>query len=182
MLTDYTLGIKNYKPFFLDTTHELVNQNITLLNSLIGKNILEVYTVWSLEYNKEWTDSPIVLKLNDIQLELCAFKFDEFSLTVNTIDLSSDVNWHGDNKFKWKTYKEYDDFRINDIAIIELKNEISNFSENPGFINNWWGLGGIQFIGESHQLSIYNGFDCNIISHEINLGPGIRTKAIDDCR
>lgn len=174
-MADYSFGIKNYKPSFCYSSDLMIKEKGEVLGSLLGARLKSIFIVWSQENNEFWFDAPIVLVTESKRIEVCCQKTNELSITENAIDLNDKINWYGDQRFEWKEFKFYDaEFIITGIKLIELLNEISNVSDKPEFKSEWWDLGGIQFSSSSEEVSIYNGFDTNVISFDLSNEKGIR--------
>lgn len=174
------LGMPKYNPTFFKSTQELINNCSKDLTTLIGKIIAEVWIVWD-ENNNEWfNDCPVVLNIEGQQIELCAFKFDEFAVTFNEIDLSNKLDWYGVKDFdlEWRKaclqqFKGILNKKITDIGIIERNHryKVIHDETNPknegNFISDWE-LNGIGFYIESEYIAVENGLDENIITTDIN--------------
>ncbi|RVU36797.1 hypothetical protein EOI86_16670 [Hwanghaeella grinnelliae] len=158
MEEDYERGLRNYKPQFLDNVDDFVSRNGSFLRSLSGQKILDVWCVWSLEYGEYWLDAPVIVVTDACQIELCAQKLEEFSVTTDTVKLDDRVSWYGDERFELRKFAVYEDFEIENVWCVELQHTLNDY--------DWWALGGVAFTDAGHFLSITNGLDVNLIETE----------------
>lgn len=155
------LGIKNYIPVFYDNEQRFIEANKETLNSICGETLNQIFWVWD-EVNNEWfTDCPVILKLNSMQISICNFKFDEIALGCNDINMSEALDWYGcDFDLEWREYEFSGKERllfhsIKDYKIIYDKMTIDN--------RNLDILAGVGFYINNCCLAITNGLDCNKI-------------------
>ena len=158
MNSDYELGLRNYRPKFIENVDDFRSKNGELLRSLSGHNILEVWSVWSLEYGEYWLDAPVIIVTDTRQIELCARKLEEYSVTADTVKLDDRVNWYGDERFELRKFAAYEDCTIEAVWCVELEHTIGDYK--------WWALGGVAFTGNEIFLSVENGLDENLIETE----------------
>jgi len=86
--------ISGWAPQWLPAREQLDVQRDRLL-ACSGQRIVDSWLVWNLELDKWFADLPVILSLDDGRhLEVCWQKFDELSITWNTIDVSrAPVAW-----------------------------------------------------------------------------------------
>lgn len=89
------LGIKDFEPNFFTDPNTLTNVYGTTLLGLIGKEIQDYWVMWDCKENEWYADGPVILKIDNRNFEFCAYQLDEFSLTVDSIDLSKPLDWYG---------------------------------------------------------------------------------------
>lgn len=186
------LGIESYNPHFYSNTSDIIVELGQELKKLIGKKILEVWTVYDINDNEWFADCPVVLNIEGIQLELCTTKLDELSITFNTIDMSEELNWYDIDDFKLEWRKEctpdlllIKNKKVKNIELIEynFRTEAIFSKDNPksvGEQSTCWILNGLGFELEDGYFSVYNGLDENAISIEPDLSENIRTFKIND--
>ena len=150
------LGITNYKPTFYSNINLFLAEQQSLLSKIIGQKITAIWTVHDAKTNEHWADCPIVIQINDIQLEFAALYDNEIAITWNNIDLSKEINWFNssDLTLEWRMNevpqsKNYIGQTINDILIMELKDR--------GFLN------GIYLSIENGYLTLFNNLDEAVI-------------------
>jgi len=166
------LGISNYAPHFLTQADQFVNLHRELLVSLKGQRLREIYILWNL-FDDEWCSlSPIVLITNKTQIELCANKINEYSLTQNTIEIDIEVEPSdmGDGeiwRYQWVRYNNFTcDTFITGVEVIELRYDTTvihdqNEPRNVGYEFSNWLLHGLGIQTEKDYFSFYNAFDTN---------------------
>jgi hypothetical protein len=89
------LGISTYKPKFHTSAESFQNEFGKILAGLIGKSIERFWIMWNTEENEWLTDGPVVLEIDGKRFEFTAYKLDEFSLTINSFELSEKLDWYG---------------------------------------------------------------------------------------
>ncbi|MES2616713.1 MAG: hypothetical protein V4613_02480 [Bacteroidota bacterium] len=176
------LGIPNFEPHFFDNTNAFIKANGEQLTTIIGATLDDYWLMWHAEDNEWYNDGPVILKIDGRQFEFTAYKLDEFSLTIDQIDLTKKLDWYGLGDqiplvWKNKAHSEINHLvgrKITDIHIITY-NFISTVvedkikPENTGSIHETgYMLHGIEFTFEkntrferSHFLQIFNALDAN---------------------
>ncbi|MEH7074268.1 hypothetical protein [Neobacillus drentensis] len=146
-------GIKNYHPEFYSDLSHLIDEHKTRLQGLKGKIIEEVWVAWEQNQDEWFNDLPVILRFDDCQLELCAFKTDQYAITFDQIDLSEVIDYYGTDfllsweKNKLKELNQCIKKRIVKVELIE-----------------WIGqLMGMGFQLEEGYFSVCNGLDENEI-------------------
>lgn len=169
-------GVETYNPKFFMDVYQICEKYEQHFKELIGKYISETWIVWDKNHNEWFRDCPIIFNINGIQLELCAYKLDQFAITFNEINLSEKLDWYGMDEFdlEWRrdAFAELLQIKnklIKNIEIIEynFSTEViysKNEPESIGYKASCWVLNGIGFELESSYFSIYNGLDENAIT------------------
>jgi len=173
------LGIKGYKPNFSTNAYEFIDKHRTDLQNLIGRKMNCYYLQWETKENTWNEDGPIILEIDKVQYEFTAFKLDEFSLTINEINLSKRLDWYGaENEMPliWKKnpFEEINiclDKKIEEIYILEhsMTSGIEGDNEKKKFFkqltNSEFFIVGIELKleGIENCLQLSNGLDCNAI-------------------
>ena len=137
---------------------------------LLGARVESLWSLWDEEYDEWFNDAPIVICTKDQQLEFCANKLNEFSFSLNTIDLSTPVFWCGEAEpdmqpLRWVEQRnpEYEGLIGKPITAVEtvesyLEEQVEAFTGLPTFI-----LSGIALHFQDECLEILNGLDCNTL-------------------
>lgn len=182
------LGIKGYKPNFSTSAIEFINKHKSDLQHLIGKKIKCYYLQWETKENSWNEDGPIILEVDKVQYEFTAYQLDEFSLTLNKINLSNKLDWYGakdEMPLVWKKNPINElnvclDKKIEEIYILEHRitssiegnNEQEN-SPEPLIYSDFFIIGiELKLEGNKNWLQLSNGLDCNVMKME--------TKWIDE--
>lgn len=132
-------GIKNYNPKLYEESFGIIAEYKCKLESLKGQTIEELWVSWD-NNNDEWfNDLPVILKFKTCQIELCAYKTNQYAVTFDQIDLSQEINYFG-TKLVWKKNKlvELNKFLkkgINTVEIIQWMEQLIGigFDTNDGF-------------------------------------------------
>ena len=89
------LGIPKYKPQFFSDAISFLNINKHYCESALHKTFSTYYVQWNTEFNEWNNDGLIIIVIDSIQYEFTAFQLSEYSMTINTIDLSKKLDWYG---------------------------------------------------------------------------------------
>lgn len=165
----YEWGIKSYQPQWSDSATELLE--LITQTPLIGFQVQALWSLWD-EENDEWfNDAPIVICTQERQLEFCANKLNEFSFSLDSIDLSVPVYWCGDEdpdtkSFRWVQQKnpEFSDLARKLITGIEIVESCVEKDMQTFLGLELWILSGVALQFQNERLEILNGLDCNILS------------------
>lgn len=167
------LGIPNYSPKFFTKAHSFLEKNRDFLLHALNKKISSYYVQWNTDFDAWNEDGPIVVMIDETQYEFTAFKLEEYSITVQEIDLSKPLNWYdaGDEiPLVWRknTFDAINPITgktIKDIFLIEYNFYYHNSDKNEPVHDKDYDLVGIEFEfhDSSECLSLTNGLDCNAI-------------------
>lgn len=136
--------------------------------------------MWDTNRNEWNTDGPIIFRISNKNYEFVSYKLDEFSITINTIDLSIKLDWYGmgdELPLVWKKnalteINQHLGKRIKEVYILTY-NFISTTIEDKAHPENAKRiyqtgnmLHGIEFVlpksgllDRKNYLSIFNGLD-----------------------
>ena len=176
------LGLKGYKPDFSGSSTQFLEKHSTELQHLIGKSIESYYLQWDEKEGKWNEDGPIVLIINAKQHEFTTFKMDEYSMTINQIDLSQKLDWYGlddEMPLVWKSNplasintclnKAIEEIHILEYSLIadldrndRKKEELRTLTAFDFFIV---GIE-LKLSGRKDCLQLSNGLDCNALKWE----------------
>ena len=168
------LGIKDYSPKAYTNSSDILNDHKVQLEKLKGKHIQEIWVAWEQDSDEWFRDCPVIIILEDCQIELCAFKWDEYFITFDKISVLQEIEWYGTEfPIKWEKNKISElnfaiNKRINHIEIIErCEGERTDFCY----------LDGIGFQLNDGYFAICNGLDENLIITDRK--EGLNHKRID---
>ncbi|MEV7548936.1 hypothetical protein AB0N89_04855 [Amycolatopsis sp. NPDC089917] len=85
--------IEGYEPVWLSGLGKIRGEHGDRLVSLVGKRLQHVHLTWFVQYDEWLEDAPVVVDFGDERLEITHWKFDEVSLTWNTIDPYGKSEW-----------------------------------------------------------------------------------------
>ncbi|MEH7482629.1 hypothetical protein V7157_16540 [Neobacillus drentensis] len=157
----FKLGIKNYNPKFYTELSQIINDHKTRLQGLKGKQIEEIWVAWEQNEDDWFNDLPVIIRFEDCQLELCAYKTDEYAVTFDQIDLSEEIDYYGsDFVLRWgkNKLKELNKYMYKRIVKVEIIEWIAQ-------------LTGIGFHLEEGYFAVCNGLDENEICINRNEEP-----------
>lgn len=172
------LGIPTYKPKFHNSAESFKLEFDKTLSELIGKNIDRFWVMWELKENEWLADAPIILEIDGNRFEFTAYQLDEFSLTINSFELTEKLDWYGmgsEMPLIWKENGKAEMTKNLRKPIIGINiltfNFVSEFVESGKKNETGDMLTGIEFIFEKESesdndnyFSIYNGLDQNALS------------------
>ena len=177
------LGISTYKPKFHTTAESFKSEFEQTLSELIGKRIDRFWIMWDTKENEWLTDGPIILKIDGKRFEFTAYQLDEFSLTINSFELTDELNWYGmgsEMPLMWKENGNSELIKNLNKVIIGINILTYNFLSESVETGEKYETGdmltGIEFILEKESESdnenfftIFNNLDQNGIEKtEIN--------------
>ena len=82
-------NVSGWAPDFLPAEVQF-SRSADALRGIVGYQISRTWVVWNLELDEWFADLPVVLQLKaGPQLEVCWEKFDDLSITWNTIDVTT---------------------------------------------------------------------------------------------
>ena len=159
------LGIPTYKPKFHNKAESFKNEFEKTLSELIGKRIDRFWVMWDVNENEWLTDGPVVLEIGGIRFEFTVYQIAEFSLTINSFELSDKLDWYGSGNempLIWKENGKPELIKNLDKPIIGIN--ILTYTMESELLT------GIEFVLEKESdsdnenfFSIYNGLDQNEI-------------------
>ncbi len=159
------LGISTYKPNFHTSAESFKNEFDKTLSGLIGKRIERLWLMWDVKENEWLADGPVILEINGNRFEFTVYQIAEFSLTINSFELSDALDWYGSGDEMPLTWKE----NGKDELIKNLNKPIIGINILTYTMESEL-LYGIEFILETESVShlenffcIYNGLDQNEI-------------------
>lgn len=89
----FDFGIDGYRPRWLNDRSAILAAHGERLQALIGRSLTRVWLVWDSQDDEWFSDCPVVLDFAGEQVEINHQKFDELSITWNTIDPRRPVRW-----------------------------------------------------------------------------------------
>ncbi len=179
------LGISTYNPKFHTTAESFKSEFDKILSELIGERIERFWVMWDTKDNEWLTDGPIILEINGKRFEFTAYQMDEFSLTINSFELTDKLDWYGmgnEMPLIWKENGKPELTKNLNKPIIGINiltyNFVSEFVESGKKHETGDMLTGIEFVLEKESESDYenyfsifnnldqNGIDKTEINHE----------------
>ncbi|WP_181763570.1 hypothetical protein [Streptomyces albidus (ex Kaewkla and Franco 2022)] len=97
----FNFGIESYRPQWLNGRSTVVARHGEQLRALIGRPLTRVWLVWDVQDNEWFSDCPVLLDFSGEQVEINHQKFDDLSITWNTVDPCQPVRW-ADFDLQWR--------------------------------------------------------------------------------
>ena len=141
------------------------------LRSLRGRRVSDTWIVWNLEHGQWFADLPIVVQFQDgTQLEVGWQKFDDLSITWDTIDLTITphawVTW----PLEWRSQAHPALATITGHEVVQVEATQHLFTTRRGNTPNdsrsAWMTSGIWLQTTHTGLHIFNALDENGLSNE----------------
>lgn len=145
------------------------------LRTLVGDEVSSTWVVWQLQHDSWFADMPVVLKFRSgVQLEIAWQKFDELSVSWNTIDTDRPpAAWPWFDSFRWRPDGLPElvaavGRRIKGIAVTSFESETTDVTDpritNTKDVHSAWLTSGIWFDLGATGLHIYNSLDENAVA------------------
>ncbi|RVT59826.1 hypothetical protein [Niallia taxi] len=147
------LGIKSYNPKLYTELSQIIKDQKIRLQGLKGKKIKDIWVAWEKNSDEWFNDLPVIIRFEDCQLELCAYKSGEYAITFNQIDLTEEIDYYGtDFLLSWEQNK-----------LMQLAESINKRIDKVEMIEYLEQLNGVSLhLGEGY-LAVCNGLDENVI-------------------
>lgn len=149
---------------------EQFNRQSGPLRALVGRRILEAWTVWIVD--EDWfADLPVVIAFDDgSQVELAWQKFDELSLTWGTIDVGTVPRAWADCQLEWRRNADpalagVVGGVVTDLFVTRSLFELAN-REDPTDRSASWLTTGLWLATDQGDLHVFNALDENGLAAE----------------
>ncbi|MCQ4045980.1 hypothetical protein ACFOSC_19930 [Streptantibioticus rubrisoli] len=127
------------------------------LRGLVGRTLTKVWLVWDLEDDEWFCDCPVLLDFDGEQVEINHHKFDDLSLTWNTIDPGCPVQWP-DFDLQWRCWPTPE---LRAALGLPLKNvELLEWTGNDLARGNV----DVSFVFDGSRVTVFNALDENGLS------------------
>ncbi|WP_329389281.1 hypothetical protein OG625_35760 [Streptomyces sp. NBC_01351] len=155
----FDFGIAGYQPVWLNHCSDLVREHGPRLRGLEGRTLTSVWTVWDLEGDEWFCDCPVVFDFEGEQVEINHNKFDDLSVTWNTIETARPVRWPG-FRLHWRPdpLPELHALRGRPLAGVELL-EWTGRDLAQGSVS-------VSFVFEERRATVFNALDENGLSFD----------------
>ncbi|MGW6504623.1 hypothetical protein [Nonomuraea angiospora] len=97
----FNFGIPGYRPEWLSGRSAITAAHGARLGRLVGRRLTRALLVWDLDEDEWFADCPVLLDFEGEQVEVNHRKFDELSITWNTIDPTRSLEW-SDFHLAWR--------------------------------------------------------------------------------
>ncbi|GAB3808584.1 hypothetical protein [Micromonospora zhanjiangensis] len=153
----FNFGIDGYQPQWLTGVTALAAAHGERLGRLAGRRLDRVWLLWDLDDDAWFADGPVLLDFEGEQVEINHQKFDDLSITWNTVDPARPVDWPTDDDIRlaWRhdTSPEIAALPGQTLRVVELLEWTGADVAN--------GMVAVGFTFADGQLTIYNALDEN---------------------
>lgn len=155
----FNFGIECYRPHWLNGRSAVAASHGRQLRELIGRPLSHVWLVWDMQADEWFSDGPVLLDFSGEQVEINHQKFDDLSITWNTIDPRRPVV-RADFDLEWRQglYPELQEFEGQALQDVELLEWIGSDMAQ--------GTVAVGFHFPRGQLTVYNALDENGLEFE----------------
>ncbi|MGK5517835.1 hypothetical protein ACSNN9_00585 [Micromonospora sp. URMC 107] len=97
-------GIVGYRPSWLSGIDAIAHRQGRRLRGLVGRRLTRTWVVWDDDDDEWFADCPVVLDFAGERVEVNHQKFDELSITWNTVDVARAPAWptSDDFRLRWR--------------------------------------------------------------------------------
>ena len=162
--------VSGWRPDFQPADEQFRHQ-ATGLRNLAGLRITGAWTVWNLQFDEWFADLPVVIRLDDgRQLEVCWEKFNDLSITWDTIDLAVTPKAWVEWRLEWRTTAHPAllasvGSRIQSVRATTFRFSTQNV-DRPREVCKVWLTAGLWLATDSGDFHIFNALDENGLSNE----------------
>ena len=171
-----SFGIAGYEPDWqtgLPTIRALYESRLV---GLVGKTLAQTFLLWDENDDSWFVDAPVVLDFRGDRLELNHWKFDELSITWNSIQLDEPVNWPGDRemglfKLAWRAdpFEQLAYLAGQQLQAVQLLEYVGQDAAH--------GMVAVNFVLDNGQMTVVNGLDENSL-HFSDPGKGFEIHSL----
>jgi hypothetical protein len=175
--------VSGWQPDWTSHTQALSARHRDRLRRLRGQRIDATWLVWIVDTYKWFADLPVVLRIGDQQLEVCARNFDDLSITWNTIDVQVPPRAWMDGALQWRrdahpVLRQAVGRIVREVRMTEhlfTTERVHPPDPDRQHTESSWLLGGIWLELDGGHLQIYNALDENGLTDQPpSTGPNFR--------
>ncbi|WP_326791117.1 hypothetical protein [Streptomyces sp. NBC_00151] len=156
----FDFGIVGYQPMWLNHRSDVVREHAHRLRGLAGRTLTRVWMAWDLQDDEWFCDCPVLFDFEGEQVEINHYKFDDLSLTWNTIDPGRPVRWPGfDLRWRTEPLPGLRALRGQSLKGVELL-EWTGSDLAQGNID-------VSFVFETSRVTVFNALDENGLSFDL---------------
>lgn len=166
----FDFGIQGYQPHWLNGRHAVTLAHGPRLQSLVGRRLVSSWLVWDRDTDEWFADCPVLLAFDGEQVEINHQKFDDLSITWNTIDPDGQITWPGgdDNEpdvhafhLSWRNDADaalatLNGQKLHTVELLEWASDTSDFAN---------GMVAVSFVFEHDRVTITNALDENRLDY-----------------
>ncbi|MFG2495735.1 hypothetical protein ACGFSD_32510 [Streptomyces caniferus] len=153
----FDFGIVGYQPRWRNGRSAVAQEHGHRLRGLAGRTLTNVWMVWDLQDDEWFCDCPVLFDFAGEQIEVNHHKFDDLSLTWNTIDPRHPVRWPGfDLQWRPEPLPGLRDLRGLPLKGVELLEWTGRDLAQ--------GTTDVSFVFETSRVTVFNALDENGLS------------------
>ncbi|MEU9992961.1 hypothetical protein AB0E10_40555 [Streptomyces sp. NPDC048045] len=169
----FDFGIAGYRPAWLHGRRDVDREHGHRLRGLVGRPLTRVWMVWDLQDDEWFCDCPVLFDFDGEQVEVNHHKFDDLSLTWNTIDPTRSVRWPGfDLRWRPEPLPELQALR----GLVLKGAELLTWTGRDAA----QGTVDVGFAFETGRVTVFNALDENGLSFDEVLPDGATTDDFGD--
>ena len=98
------LGIAGYSPDWHSDPASFRSSHASALGAILGSELNAAWILWDTTHDEHFTDAPVILEFDSgPRVEVCCWKFDEMSVTYDSIDFNATMTWDWEPRaFEWR--------------------------------------------------------------------------------
>ncbi|MEU6206839.1 hypothetical protein ABZ814_25005 [Micromonospora musae] len=96
----FDFGITGYQPRWLNGVDEVAERHGRRLGALVGRRLTGAWVVWDADNDEWFADCPVVLDFAGERLEINHQKFDDLSITWDSVDVTRAPTWPTSDGFR----------------------------------------------------------------------------------
>lgn len=160
-----SVDVSGWQPDWLPAS-EQVHKQSAALRDLVGRTVTDAWVVWNLEHDEWFADLPVVLSFDGRgQLEVCWQKFDDLSLTWDSIDTRVRPRAWVEWPLEWRraahpALESNIGTAVHAVAVTEHLFQTEPVDQ-PGLPSRVWLAGGLWFGTTGPGLHVFNALDEN---------------------
>ncbi|MET7412684.1 hypothetical protein [Streptomyces rubiginosohelvolus] len=154
------MGISGFEPTFLVGLEAVREHHGSRLGALAGRRLTGYALVRFVEDGEWFADCPVVLDFEGVRVEICHWKFDELSISWNTVDTTAVITGWQESEFT-PTWSSADE-RLEPFVGRKLR-EVSLLEWRPSGQDMADGTIAVEFAFDAGRFCIANGLDENSI-------------------
>ncbi|MFF1614353.1 hypothetical protein ACFVYA_41905 [Amycolatopsis sp. NPDC058278] len=165
--------IRGYQPRWLSGRQAITIAHGRRLRALVGRRLRRAWLLWDLDADEWFADGPVLLDFDGEQTEVNHYKFDDLSITWNTIDPVGQPTWtsgdwgHPDDcvfHLSWRhdavpELLAVQDQRLHAVELLQWTTP--NTPKSHG--GTYEGSVAVSFVFETGRITIVNALDENVL-------------------
>ncbi|MFG3157780.1 hypothetical protein ACGF7W_37750 [Streptomyces sp. NPDC048219] len=165
----FDFGIPGYRPVWWNNRTDVVREHAHRLRALAGRTLTRAWMLWDRQDDAWFRDGPVVFDFDGEQAEINHRRFDEVSLTWNTIDPRLPARWPGFD-LRWRAEP------LPELAALQgLPLQGVELLEGTGD-NSAQATVDVSFVFHTSRVTVFNALDENGLSFAL---PGRRLRTLN---